>query len=252
MKHFERIFYIVIGVIITILANEYIKPLIADPDYRIKANIRAPLARVDAWLVDQKTGEKIYIPDTQGPNPIQVLLKNTGKKPIENLEVIMEFEATGDLSLSDEKYSTKPDKGFGSVTFSKPKNTERRVRLGLFNPGDELMYFAIGSRPVMVTTYAKFPGLSFYQQYSPVGQHDNFIRLFEISFFALSSAFGILLFFSVQKMIIEQYGIRNILRRGFINTYWNDRTKKEKLRFYLGFSLALISGVILAKLISNT
>jgi hypothetical protein len=223
------------------------------PEYRIDAKIKAPIISVDVWLVNQETGEKIYhVPDAQFPNPIEVRLKNTGKKPIENLEVILEFVATGDFTLSDERYSVKPKRGFSEVNLSTLKNTERRVKLDLFNPGDEFMYSATATRPVTAIAYARFPGLSFYQEYTPVGPHDNIFRLFVISFLALSGMYGMFLVGRVQKRIIERYGIRNILREGFIKVYWGDRTKTERLHFCTGFFLAIISCLLLAKLISNT
>jgi hypothetical protein len=251
MKHLEKILYPVIVAVIAIGAQQFTEKIFAVPDYQINAKIKAPLGRVDMWLESQ-TGEKIYIPDAPGPNPIEVHLINTGKKPIKNLEFIMEFMGTGDLSLSDEWYSVKPIKGFGSISFSKPRNTERRVIFDLFNPGDEWMYFATGWRPVTVITYAKFPGLSFYQEYNPVGKHDNFIRLFVLIFLSLCIVFGMILVVFIQKIIIKQYGIRNILRKGIINAYWNDRTTRERLLFYYGFSLAILSSIILVKLISDT
>jgi hypothetical protein len=168
------------------------------------------------------------------------------------VEVVLEFVTTGDFRLFDEEYSVKPGKGFGKINFSRPKDTERRVEFDLFNPGDELMYFAIGTRPVTVIAYSRFPGLSFYQEHSPIGKYDNMIRFSMIGFIGLIAGYGILLFCIVQKQIIEQYGVRNILGRGFVNVYWNDRTKTERLFLWAGLYLAIFSCLMLAILISST
>jgi hypothetical protein len=248
LKHLEKIFYVVLAAVVMIAFTR----LFDVPDYKINANIKAPLVKTSLELVDQVTGESYPLPDPGGPNPIEVHLKNTGKKPIANLEVILEFEAVGDFNLLDEKYAVKPGKGFGKINLSAPKNVERRVRLELFNPGDEFMYFATGTRPVKIIAYSKFPGLSFYQHYSPVGKYDKIIRLSVIIFLVISTFFGLLSVCIVQKRIIEQCGIWNISDRGFINVYWYDRTKRERLFFYAGFCLVLLSGISLAKVISNT
>lgn len=253
MKYFEKIIFPIILVFLAQGTSAVEKWISYVPDYRITAEIKAPLAKASLSLVNEKTGEEINIPELQdlGPNPIEVHLKNTGKKPIENLEFIIEFISKGNLNLSDEIYSVKPKRGFGSISFSKPKNTERRVIFGLFNPGDEWIYFATGWCPVTVTTYTKFPGLSFYQEYSPTGQNYKIWRLFNIVFIAFSAVFSLILVCFVQKRIIEQYGIRKILSRGIINAYWNDRTGKERFHFWAGIWLLLISCLMLTSLIKN-
>ena len=160
-----------LGAIITIvlwfvaLLFPTIKERVLDtPDYRINAKIEAPLAKVEAWLVNKDTGKKISMPDAGlGINPIAVQLKNTGKKPIHNVEFVLEFVATGNFNLFDEGYSVKPERGFGKINISAPNGTERRVNIDLFNPGDEFIYLATGTRPVTAMVYTKLPGLSFYQ-----------------------------------------------------------------------------------------
>ena len=57
--------------------------------------LKAPLTKVEAWLVNAETGKKISMPDFPGLNPIEVRLKNTGKKPIENAEFVLEFVRKG-------------------------------------------------------------------------------------------------------------------------------------------------------------
>lgn len=248
-----------LGVVITIvlwviaLLFPTIKERVLDtPDYRINAKIEAPLGKIEMWLVNEKTGEKFSIPDAQLPaNPIEIHLKNTGKKPIENVEFILAFEATGNFSLLDEKFGVTPPGWVDKVKFSKPKDTERRVKLELFNPGDEFIYLATGTRPVTAIVYTKFPGLSFYQEYSPFGQKYIIIRRIMIGFCIFSAFFGILLIFVVHKIIIAQYGIKNTLSRGIINIYWNDRTKREIFNLFGGVFLALFSCLFLVNLIGN-
>ena len=174
LKRLEKVLHILLTVVITTTVLSLKERLIDTPDLQIIAKIKAPLSKVDVWLVNAKTGEKIHLPDAQSPipNPIEVNLKNAGKKEIKNLEVTLEFAATGELDLSDERYSTKPEKGFGEIRFSKRSKTKHLITLGLFNPRDELTFFALGSRPVTVIAYSKFPGLSFYQEYYP-GKRDN-------------------------------------------------------------------------------
>jgi hypothetical protein len=162
---------IIIGIIVGVsapLLTQYIMKLIETPDYRISAEIKAPLVKVETLLINRETDEKISLPDGQGLNPIEVLVTNTGKKPIEKVEIILEFLATGDFQLFDEKcYPIKPERGFEKIDISAPNKTERRVKLDLFNPGDEFLYLATGTRPVRAIAYTRFPGLSFYQEYKP-------------------------------------------------------------------------------------
>lgn len=244
--HLEKVVYLILGGLIAITFI-IIKERIFDvPDYRITAKIQAPLLDVKGWLVEEKTGKTIELPNFQGGiNPIEVLLKNTGKKPIENIEVILEFLATGDFSLSDEEFAVKPDKGFGKVEFKKPNNMERRVKLSLFNPGDEFMYFATGSRPVKVITYSRFPGLTFHQEYW-VGKYYTPIRLSIFILISLFIVYGLFLSSLVQKRIIKQYGIMNIPKRGFLNVYWNDRHKTEREIFFYGLTISILSSIFLA------
>ena len=245
LKRLEKILYIFLTVVITTTGLSLKERLIDIPDLQIIAKIKAPLSKVDAWL-ESETGEKIHLPDAPSPflNPIEVNLKNTGKKEIKNLEVTLEFVATGELNLLDERYSTKPEKGFGKISFSKPSETKRLVTLSLFNPRDEFTFFAFETRPVTVIAYSKFPGLSFYQEYYS-GKRDNIDNIFFYSmiiFYVLSAVVSLLPVCFVQKRIIEQYGIRKILSRGIINVYWNDRTGTERLYFWMGgICLALIS-----------
>lgn len=222
------------------------------PEYQLSADIKAPLAKVDTWLVNQKTGGKTYLPNAQwAANPIEVHLKNTGKKPIENLEIVIEFVATGEISLLGEEYAVKPEIGIDKIKFSEPKKTERRAKLDLFNPGDEFIYSAIGTRPVKARVYAKFPGLSFYQEYSPIGSYDYMIHYLVIIFLALSAIFGLFLVYSGQKNVIRQYGFRNIISRGLANVYWSDRSWRERYLFFVGLFITLFTCLILFKQIIN-
>jgi hypothetical protein len=251
LKHLEKILYLVLGASIVVSINLCKERVIDVPEYRIEAKIRAPLTKAPATLVNATTGEKYDLGDTEGPNPIEVLLENTGKKPIENLEVVLEFISKGEFSLFDEEYSSKPEKGFGKITFRKPTNTERHVKMALFNPGDKFIYLATGNWPVTIIAYSKFPGLSFYQEYSPTGKYDNMIRFSMIGFIGLVAGYCIFLFCFVQKQIIEQYGVKNILSRGLVNVYWKDRTRTERLFFWAGLFLGILSCLSLAILINQ-
>jgi hypothetical protein len=251
MKHFEKIIYLIIGVFIANGASMIKEWILYVPDYQINAEIKAPLAETRLELINQETGKVIRLPDPGGPNPIEVHLKNTGKKQIENLEVILEFITTGDFDLFDEEYAVNPKKGFDKITFSRPKNTERRIKFDLFNPGDEFIYLATGTRPVTAIVYSRFPGLSFYQEYSPLGKNYKIWRLFNIIFIAFSAVFSLILVYFVQKRIIKQYGIRKILSSGIINVYWKDRTGTEKLYFWVGLCLLFLSCPMLMSLIKN-
>jgi hypothetical protein len=158
----------IVGATCTIMVTIFKEKVIDVPDYRMDAYICAPLSKVKAELVNIDTGKVIELPDgAQMPNPIYVRLKNAGKKPIENAEIVLEFQATGDFQLSGEGYKTKPEKGFGKIDIIGTKDRERRIRFALFNPGDQFEYFAMGTRPVTVVAYSKLKGLSFYQKQSP-------------------------------------------------------------------------------------
>jgi hypothetical protein len=170
---------------------------------------------------------------------------NTGKKPIENVEFVLEFVATGKFSLLNEEYGVMP--GFGKVNISSPKKSKRLIKLELFNPGDDFIYSAIGTKPVKIISYTKFPGLSFYQEYSPGKRGGLYYTV--IVLLAIFACYGLFIVFIVQKEIIKQYGIRNILNRGFINVYWNDRTKTEIVFLFMGFSIALLSCLTLVTIL---
>jgi hypothetical protein len=158
----------IVGATSTIMFTIFKEKVIDVPDYRMDAYICAPLSKVKAELVNVDTGRVIELPDgAQWPNPIYVRLTNTGKKPIENVEIVLEFQATGEFRLSEEGYKTKPEKGFGKINIIRTKDIERRISFALFNPGDQLEYFATGSRPVTVVAYTKLRGLSFFQKQSP-------------------------------------------------------------------------------------
>ena len=199
-RHLEKILYIVLGGVITTFFISFKQRLIDVPEYRIEAQIKAPLIKAVGQLVSEDTGKKYDLGDIEA-NPIEVRLMNTGKKPIERVEVVLEFVPTaGQFHLFDEGYAVEPKKGFGKVNISRPMNTERRIEFDLFNPGDVLTYFGIGNRPVTVIAYSRFPGLSFYQEYSP-GKHDM-LRGFVIGFIGFSACYGIFLFCFTQKKII--------------------------------------------------
>lgn len=156
------------GATCTIMFAIFKEKMIDVPDYRMDAYICAPLSKVKAELVNVDTGKVIELPyGAQWPNPIYVRLTNTGKKPIENAEIVLEFQASGEFQLTEEGYKTKPEKGFGKIDTIRTKDRERRIRFALFNPGDQLEYFATGTRPVTVVAYTKLRGLSFYQEQSP-------------------------------------------------------------------------------------
>lgn len=157
----------IVGAMCTIMSTIFKEKIIDVPDYRMDAYICAPLSKVKAELVNVDTGGAIELPDAQGPNPIYVRLTNTGKKPIENVEIVIEFQATGEFRLFNEGYRTKPEKGFGKIDIARTKDIERRISFALFNPGDQLEYFATGTRPVTVFAHTKLRGLSFYQEQSP-------------------------------------------------------------------------------------
>ena len=158
----------IVGATCTIVFTIFKEKVIDVPDYRMNAYICAPLSKAKMELVNVDTGKAIELPDgDQGPNPIYVRLKNTGKNPIENAEIVLEFQATGEFQLSEEGYKTKPETGFGKIDIIRTKDGERRIRFALFNPGDQLEYFATGSRPVTVVAYTKLRGLSFFQKQSP-------------------------------------------------------------------------------------
>jgi hypothetical protein len=107
------------------------------------------------------------VPNAKGPNPVSARFTNVGKKPLENLDVVLEFNAPEGIDIMDQCYTTKPARGFGKVEILEDGPSRRIVRIALLNPGDEIEYSALATRPVTIIAYAKFPGLSFYQMQSP-------------------------------------------------------------------------------------
>lgn len=59
-----------------------------------------------------------------------------------------------------------------------------------------------------------------------------------------SAVIGILMISLVQTRIIKIHGIKYFRKRGFINSYWNDRTEQEKWIFFLGLAFVTIPFII--------
>jgi hypothetical protein len=165
--HWEKIAYILIGTVIASAIGLVKERFFNVPDFGMESQICAPLAKAEASLVNVATGQVIPLPNATGPNPISARFINVGKKPLENLDVVLEFDAPERIDITDQSYTTKPERGFGSVDILEDGPNRRRIRIALLNPGDELDYSAIGTRPVTIIAYAKFPGLSFYQKKRP-------------------------------------------------------------------------------------
>lgn len=172
-KHLEKVFYIVAGVIIATAATVIKERLFDTKDYELRAYICAPLVDVEAKWVNLTTGEEFDVPDAEGLNPIFVRFENTGKLPMEELSIVLHFEATGNFQLLDEAFATTPLQGFGTFEIVAMGETARELAIDLFNPGDKFEYIATGTRPATITASSKFPGLSYYEQQQPGCEFDT-------------------------------------------------------------------------------
>ena len=96
-----------------------------------------------------------------------MVLRNVGKKQLENVEITLEFSANGEVRLQNQGYATNPPNGFGKVEFSDDSPNQKRIRVALLNPKDEVESSAIAVRPTTIVAYSKLPGLSFFQVQRP-------------------------------------------------------------------------------------
>ncbi len=165
--HAEKIIYIVIGSLIAITAGVIKERFFDSPEFGLEGRICAPVVKIKAELVNVETKEVIPIPNPEDVIPVWAQFTNVGKKPLENLEIVLEFHAPGGTRVTNHRYATKPERGFGKVEILEDAPNRSKIRIALLNPRDELYYSAIGSRPVTILVYAKFPGLSFYQVQPP-------------------------------------------------------------------------------------
>lgn len=148
------------------IIKDYFLPKIFDtPKYSIKANVCSP-SEISVELVNANTGEK-YPVKGGFPVPIYVSFQNTGKEPLVDIKLNIDFITDKtDFKLQEEGYITKPPKGFGNVQIEKNGN-QRIIQIPLFNPGEILIYEAFGNYPVKTQTYTKTSGLSFFSEVSP-------------------------------------------------------------------------------------
>ena len=166
-EHGEKVVYIVLGAVIAVAIGLFKERVIDVPDFSLESRICAPLTKVTASLENLDTGQVFPIPNAPALNPMRARFVNAGKKALEELEVVLEFVSVGDIDITDERYTTKPSRGFGAIEIVKDGRNRRTLRIALLNPGDELEYSAMGARPATVVSYAKVPGLSFYQLQRP-------------------------------------------------------------------------------------
>jgi hypothetical protein len=165
--HAEKVTYILIGAVIVMAVGLVKERWLDTPDFGLEARICAPVVKVEAAFVNDKTGQVVPVPNPEGANPVRARFRNVGRKPLEGLEIVLEFQAAGGTRVSAERYATKPERGFGRVEIVGDEPNRSRIRIALLNPGDEVEYSAVGTRSAMILAYAKFPGLSFYQAVRP-------------------------------------------------------------------------------------
>ena len=125
------------------------------------------MTKVTAKLVNKQTGEEIKIENPELPNPIEVRFQNVGKKQLENIELVLDFAANGEVRLENQFFATKPPVGFGKIVLVDETPNRKRIQIALLNPKDEIQYFAIAARPTTIVAHAKAPGISFYQVQRP-------------------------------------------------------------------------------------
>ena len=163
----EKMVYMVLGGVITVATGIAKDKLLDTPDFALQASICAPVTKITAKLVNINTGKEYPIENPAFPNPVEVSFRNVGKKPLENIEFVLEFTANGEVDLQNQRYVTKPPVGFGKVTFVDETPKKKRIQIALLNPKDEFSYFADAVRPTIIAAYSKAPGISFYQLQGP-------------------------------------------------------------------------------------
>lgn len=141
--------------------------LFETPDFGLQSRIFAPVTKVEASFTNVETGKVIPVPNPEALNPIHTRFINVDKRPLENLEIVLEFHAVDGTAITDQRYLTKPERGFGKLKIVEDGASQRRIQVALLIPGDEVEYSAMASRPVTILAYAKLPGLSFYQTKEP-------------------------------------------------------------------------------------
>ena len=166
-EHFEKVAYLIIGGVITIAVGFAKDKFFDTPDLAIQASICAPVTKVSAKLVNIETGKEYPIENPESPNPVEVRFRNVGKKQLENIELVLEFTANGEVRLQNQSYATKPPAGFGNVVFVDETTNRKRIQIALLNPKDEFVYLADAVRPTTIVAYSKAPGVSFYQLQRP-------------------------------------------------------------------------------------
>ena len=166
-EHVDKVGYMILGGVITVATGLAKDKLLDTPDFALQASICAPVTKVTAKLVNIETGEEIPLENPEAPNPVEVRFRNVGKKQLENIELVLEFSANGELRLQNQRYVTKPPVGFGKVVFVDETPNRKRIQITLLNPKDEFLYFADAGRPTTIVAYSKAPGLSFYQLQRP-------------------------------------------------------------------------------------
>ena len=165
-EHSEKIGYVLLGGVISFglsIANK----LLDTPDFALQASICAPVTKMTLKLVNIDTGKEHPIENPALSNPVEVSFRNVGKKPLENIELVLDFTADGEVDLQDQRYATKPPVGFGKVTFVDETPKRKRIQIALLNPKDEFLYLADAARPTTIAAYSKAPGISFYQLQKP-------------------------------------------------------------------------------------
>ena len=166
-EHAEKVAYMVFGSALT-LATGFAKDKLFDTsDFALQANICAPITKITAKLVSVETGKEYRVENPESPNPVEVRLRNVGKKQLENIEIVLEFSANGEVRLQNQGYITNPPVGFGKVGFIDETPNKKRIQIALLNPKDEFIYTAYAVRPTTIIAYSKVPGMSFYQLQKP-------------------------------------------------------------------------------------
>ena len=166
-EHIEKMAYMILGIVITVAIGIAKDKLLDTPDFALQASICAPVTKMTAKLVNIDTGKEYPIENPALSNPVEVSFRNVGKKPLENVELVLDFTANGEVDLQDQRYATKPPVGFGKVTFVDETPKRKRIQIALLNPKDEFLYLADAARPTTIAAYSKAPGISFYQLQKP-------------------------------------------------------------------------------------
>jgi hypothetical protein len=124
---------LVVGIVVAIVT--FVLPTLSAKDLELSYELEGPFALIDERVDETDVG--ILVKGKQAKNVFcyAARLWNSGAKPIAELPVRFQFDATdegfGILSIT---HKTKPEVEFGAITEVENTNNSKRVKYALLNP----------------------------------------------------------------------------------------------------------------------